>query len=109
MASVLLLGSDEQFAFALASAMKQRRHFVTVCAAKLRAIEAMDIDGGGFDYLILDLSLDRRVDWEILDHLCERVAGKALAPVILCFSRVYRGVRMRLEARRRGARFIYVH
>jgi DNA-binding response OmpR family regulator len=105
---VLLIESDEQSASALASAMKYR-YFVALCAAKLRAIEAVDINGGDFDVVILDLSADRREDWGILEHLCRRVAGKAIAPAILCFSRVYKGARMRLEAQRKGARFIYVH
>lgn len=106
---VLLIESDEQSALALASAMKQQRHIVTVCPIRRLAIEAMSIDGGDFDVVLLDLSLDRREDWEILDQLCRRIAGKSLPPEILCFSRVYRGTRMRLEAQRKGARFIYVH
>jgi ActR/RegA family two-component response regulator len=109
MARLLLIDFDEQFSSTLASAMKQHRHLITVCATSRRAIEAINLDGGNFEVVLLDLSLDRREDWEILDHLCKRIAGKTIAPAILCFSRIYRGVRMRLEARRRGARFIYVH
>ena len=107
MAKVLLIGSDEQRATALARVMEQQQHFVTVCAERRPALEELKANGGGFDVVILDLSADRREDWRVLDQICGRVAVKTSAPAILCYSLVYRGPRMRLEAERRGARFIY--
>jgi hypothetical protein len=57
--------------------------------------------------VILDLSADSPEDWHALDQFRGLTGMNLPTPVILCVSRVYRGPRMRLEAERKGARFLY--
>ena len=61
-----------------------------------------------FDVLILDLSANRPDDWQTLDQICRLTATKMPPQMILCFSTVFRGARMKLEVERRGARLVYV-
>jgi DNA-binding response OmpR family regulator len=109
-ARVLLIDSGERYVPELARALERRGHTVAMRSLSDRLFVELGERGAAmFDIVLLDLSRDRKKDWEVLGRARRHLEMKVPAPVILCFSLVYRGPQMRLRAEKDGGRFVYVH
>ena len=106
---ILLIEEDRKRADVLARVLRQRGYTLTVVTTGEEAVSQLRQHPQDFDIAILDLSRDREEDWCALSNLHKALHETASAAVILGFSLVNRGTRMRLEAERRGARFVYEH
>ena len=107
MVRILILDPDENHAGALALALTQRNFAVTMAPLDEAAGAPLDQPLGEFAVIVLDLSLDRPTDWELLDSVSKLVRSEVSRPMVLCLSRVYRGPGTKLAVERRGARLVY--
>lgn len=108
MKRLMLFEANETASEELAADMELRNFSVTRSAMGTGGIARMEAEHPRFDVVVLDMSLDRPVDWETLDQVHRLVVMFAPQSMILCFSTVFRGYRMKRQARRKGARFLYV-
>ena len=107
MALILLFDSDHDHGHLVASALEKQRHMIVTFIKPQDMVSYLDRRMSGVDIVILDLSLNRSIDWQTLDHICHRNMTVPDQLGILCFSRIYRGPEFRLEVECRGARLFY--
>src|SRR5580700_900983 len=103
MKRLILLEVDETASDELVIDLESRT-LVTRSTMGSSGVARVEAENPGFDILLLDMSFDRPVDWDTLDRVHRFVVMHAPQSQILCFSRVYRGARMKLRAERKGAR-----
>jgi len=108
MKSLILLEIDGASSDELVVDLKSRHLLVTRSTMGRGGVARIEAGYPLFDIVVLDMSLDRAIDWDTLDRVHRFVVMHAPRSMILCFSRIYRGPRMKLRAERKGARFIYV-
>jgi hypothetical protein len=107
MARVLLLfGPESRDTAALGAFLNSRRHHVQIVH------HARDLDALGRvqppDVIVVDLSLDRPVDWQNLDAALQFAHSCPPRPMVLAVCDVFRGVPMQLRVERKGARFAWL-
>jgi PleD family two-component response regulator len=103
---ILLLDHDQTQALTLA--LQQRNFQVTHCTAKHEILRELRSNPSGFDVVMLDFSFNRPEDWELFDSVRRLLWKTDHLAMILCFSRVYLGPRVRLQIERKGGRLVYV-
>jgi ActR/RegA family two-component response regulator len=108
-ARVLLVDSGECYVPELSRALERRGHTVTTRLQIDQLFVELGERATMFDIVLLDLSRDRKEDWKVLGQARRLLEMKAPAPLILCFSHIYRGPQMRLRAEKDGGRFVYAH
>lgn len=106
MPKILLVGTESAGARNLRPRLELQGYSVTECADTVNSLSQLANRVADFDVVLVDISRDRREDWEILDALCALRIGLPMQPSIICASRTYRGPRMRLQAEKRGARLV---
>jgi DNA-binding response OmpR family regulator len=105
-ARVLLLDSDKSDAHGLAAYLEGQHFSVKVCHDKKDAVDALKSDQNDFEVLILDISGDRREDWEALDSLRRLIKPGIPGPGMLCLTGPDNGADVVLKAERKGARCV---
>lgn len=106
MARVLVIDPVERHAAALTLTLRQHHHAVTEMAfpelpADLERVVTC------FDILIVNLTMNRVEDWDLLRRVCQCNLMNRSAPKVLAVSTTYRGPEPRLRAERLGSRWIY--
>jgi CheY-like chemotaxis protein len=106
MARVLLLDSDESNAHELSVYLEGQHFSVKVCRDSKDAVDVLKRDQNDFEVLILDISRDRREDWEALDSLRRLIKPGIPGPGMLCLTGPDNGADVVLKAERKGARCV---
>ena len=106
MARVLLLDSDESNARELSVYLEGQQFSVKVCSDSKDAVDVLKRDQNDFEVLILDISRNRREDWEALDSLRRLTKPGIPGPGILCLAGPDNGPHVILKAESKGARCV---
>jgi CheY-like chemotaxis protein len=106
-ARVLMVDHDKTHAAELRLALERHHFQVTQYADKEAVLRELRRNVAEFDVVMLDLSLHRAEDFELFDRVRQLLWAADHLALILCFSRVNLGPRMRLQIERRGGRLVY--
>jgi len=107
MARILLIDGDS-IATELAERLGPWKHSVTVCCTAREGVAQLRARKTDFGIIALNMSRNRREDWEALAQICESIALCNREVKILCFSTAYWGPQMQLAIERKGSRFVYI-
>jgi len=106
MARILVLGRYPSEGAALSRL--QGEHDARSGVIRDGILDDIDARANEFDIIIIDVTPNDPVEWNLVDDLRRAMVLKRPAPVILCVSRSrYGGTAVRLDAERRGVRFAY--
>lgn len=107
MARILIVDPTATHAGKLKAVLQGRKHRVTEIVLE-RLSSALIQILAQFDVVIVDMTRDRREDWQLLRRVCYGRPLDRDTPRILAICAVYRGPRPRLDAERLGCRWLYV-
>jgi len=102
---VLIIDSDQAHADSIARGL-ERRNYATVITSHETAL-AEPVQIRKFDVVIIEISLNRRTDWALLQKTSALAVTALRRPVFVALSNVYRGPELRLRLERRGIRLLY--
>jgi DNA-binding response OmpR family regulator len=107
MARILLIDSDQNHASALRLFLERQRYSVSHCACRTDVVNELLRNASAFDFVVLDLTGERREAWEAFERLRRLTKFNWEKPDLICLCRGYRGPQLRMRVERLGARLVY--
>jgi len=108
MARLLVIDPQGSHAAGLEAVLRQSNHQVS-CVAPEELRFPIGQYLVGFDFVIVNMTLNRDEDWKVLRRLCHASVADIDSPRVIAVSEIYRGPQPRLEAERLGCVWIYDH
>lgn len=106
MACIAIIDPIPGSAVALATALRERRHRVTVHSTN-GSIDEQAL--GDAEVVIVNVTRPPLSDLTLLKDICRWRSPESLRPIVFAISAVFRGPQFRLEAQQAGCCFLYLY
>ena len=101
-----MLDSERRLS-ALRQALVERRNYAVHVATTNEKTENL-LRSASFDVVVMDISSNKRSDWDALSRIRLETVNAARKPMILCISATDLGPEARLAVERKGGRFVLI-